>query len=326
MTRLSRLLFRWLFRSRRLARRVGQQVLKRSPVNVRPLLGIPKGRNPVTLALGLQAGRSSRRSTAEIAPLVRRRGQRLVRELEALRRRGGAAPAGATTSTGRRGTRRSRRSRRRRRDGLRDERALRRARALWRSTARSSCARARARFVQRDLYRTPGPDGSFCWSYSPDDRSRVLNATAKGARLLAQVGVSSRAGRTSSRRPGVARLRGALATRRRIVAVCRRRPTDVGGQLPHGLRPRRPDGVPGAHGRRGFDDAVDRGWRYYRSRFFDDGWRPRYYDTSALPVDCTAVAQSMITLCRFGDVSTALRIGAWSVETSSATTAASSTA
>lgn len=39
----------------RLVRRAGQQVLKRSPLNVRPLLGIQKGRNPVTLALGLHA-------------------------------------------------------------------------------------------------------------------------------------------------------------------------------------------------------------------------------------------------------------------------------
>ena len=48
-------------------------------------------------------------------------------------------------------------------------------------------------FLSRDLNRIEGPGGSFCWSYSPLDRQPVLNATAKGARLCAQV--SALAGR-----------------------------------------------------------------------------------------------------------------------------------
>ena len=42
-----------------------------------------------------------------------------------------------------------------------------------------------ASFVLRDLNRTPHGD-MFCWSYSPSDHQEVLNATMKGARLVAQ--------------------------------------------------------------------------------------------------------------------------------------------
>jgi len=43
-----------------------------------------------------------------------------------------------------------------------------------------------AAFLTEDLNRIPGEIG-FCWSYSPLDRQPVLNATAKGARLCAQL-------------------------------------------------------------------------------------------------------------------------------------------
>src|SRR6476619_7566287 len=44
-----------VFRSSRVIRIAGEQALKRSPINLRPLLRIPKGYNPVTLALVLEA-------------------------------------------------------------------------------------------------------------------------------------------------------------------------------------------------------------------------------------------------------------------------------
>ena len=41
---------------------------------------------------------------------------------------------------------------------------------------------------------------------------------------------------------------------------------------------------------------------------------PRYYDRSRYPIDATAAAQSLLTLCRFGDLATARRVADWSVE------------
>jgi hypothetical protein len=67
-----------LLRSRRLPRFAAQQLVLRSPVNLRPLLRVPEQRNPVTVALYLQgiadlvvAGRLDHKETAaEAAGLV----------------------------------------------------------------------------------------------------------------------------------------------------------------------------------------------------------------------------------------------------------------
>jgi hypothetical protein len=63
-----------------------------------------------------------------------------------------------------------------------------------------------------------------------------------------------------------------------------------------------------------FHDATQRGWEYYRANFFVDDVIPRYYSNETFPVDASACAQSLVTLCRFGDVGTALRVAAWVTE------------
>ena len=42
----------------------------------------------------------------------------------------------------------------------------------WLSRAREACE-----FILADLHRTPGPDSSFCFAYTPVDKSRVHNAS-----------------------------------------------------------------------------------------------------------------------------------------------------
>ena len=307
-------LFGWPLLRARLARRVGQQVLKRSPLNIRPVLGIRKGRNPVTLALGIQAWTELAAVDVAHRDWYVAEATRLVGELDALRTPGWSGACwgydfdwesrdstieaflptvvatGFVTNA---------------LVGAHERLAIDGALEL----CESACA-----FVREDLFRTPGPGESFCWSYSPNDRGRVLNATAKGARLLAQVGALT--GRVEL----FAEARATLD----YVAHWQRED----GSWPYAIDDPRTwadnfhtayvlDALSEYQARTeddGLGETLDRGWRYYRSHFFDDGWRPRYYDTSALPVDCTAVAQSMITLCRFGDVTTALRIAGWSVD------------
>jgi rhamnogalacturonyl hydrolase YesR len=63
-----------------------------------------------------------------------------------------------------------------------------------------------------------------------------------------------------------------------------------------------------------FRDVMERGWRYYRNNFFVDDRIPKYYPDKLYPIDATACAQSLLTLCRFGDVETALRVAEWAVQ------------
>jgi len=66
-------------------------------------------------------------------------------------------------------------------------------------------------------------------------------------------------------------------------------------------------------GDREFEPSLARGWHYYRDHFFEEAQIPRYYDNSTYPVDSTAAAQSILTLCRFGEADTALRVGMWMI-------------
>ena len=119
----------------------------------------------------------------------------------------------------------------------------------------------------------------------------MLNATAKGARLLAQVGAL--AGRRLALRGGQAdpRLRHALAAGRRVVALRRRRSPNVGGQLPHRVRPRCADGVPGRTGDEASHAPLDRGWLYYREPLLRRRLAAALLRHVPLsPLDCTAVA------------------------------------
>ena len=289
-----------VIRSRpRIVRRGAQQVLRRLPVNVRPLLGIRKGRNPVTLGLGLQAWAL----LATAMPAERERyaaeSARLVGQLRDVASPGwsgdcwgydfdwetrdatvraftptvvatGFVTNALFTSHERLGT-----------DG---------ALAL----CESACV-----FVTRDLHRTPGADGSFCWSYSPVDRGRVLNATAKGSRLLAQVGAE--AGRPELFDDA----------RRSLRFVVEHQRAD--GSWPYAIDDPRSwaDNFHTAYvldalaeyaqrtGDDAFAEATDAGGATTaRTSSRTTGCRSLRH--VAHPIDCTPVAQSMLTLCRFG--------------------------
>jgi len=302
-----------LLRSWKVPRLAAQQLLRRVPVNVRPLLGIRKGYNPVTVALVLEG--CAYLAEAQPARVVELRGraEQCVQELARMRSTGYSGscwgydfdwegryariPAGTPTIVA---------------TGIVTNALFLASSRFGLDEAATMCESA-ARFVLRDLPRTEAADGTFCWGYSPSDRQRVLNATMKGARLCAQV--YSLTGDEECR------------------AAAR---TTVGYLLAH----QREDGSwPYAvgdartwvdHFHTGYvldaldsfeqltdDEAVGRakarGWRYYRTTFFLDDRIPKYYEDRLYPIDATACAQSLLTLCRFGDTETARRVGEWTI-------------
>ncbi len=302
-----------LLRSNPVLRFGGQQVLKRLPVNVRPLLGIPKGYNPVTLGLMLHAYALLSAVDPARADRYRLHLGFCLDELKRLRSPGfsgdcwgydfpwqsryAALPAFAPTVVATAFVT----------NGLF---------AAYESAgveeAFSLCEGA-SRFVLRDLNRTRDPDGTFCWSYSPFDRQRVLNATLKGARLCAQVASVT----------GDAEAREAAA--QSVAYVAKHQRED--GSWPYSLGDARQwcDNFHTGYvlecladyrrltDERRFDDLTDRGWRYYRENFFADDVVPKYFDRRLHPIDATACAQSLITLVKFGDVATAGRVALWAI-------------
>jgi hypothetical protein len=300
----------WL-RSARLPRFAAQQAVRRLPVNLRPLLRVPRGRNPVTLALALQAYAHLHRVAAPAdAERHRARAERCVAELGRMRSPGWSGdcwgydfdwearytriPAWTPTIVA---------------TGIVTNALFEGHRLLGLEDAFAMCASA-VRFVLRDLERTPGPDATFCWSYSPLYRDTVLNATMKGARLCAQVHAV-----TGDPEPAAA----ATAT----VAYVASQQAESGA-WPYAVGDARRwadnlhtgyvleclDAYARCSGDTAFNETIRRGYAYYRSRFFTDRWDAKYFDDRVHPIDATACAQSIITLCRFGDTEAARRVAA----------------
>ena len=286
-----------------------QQVLKRIPFQTRPLFGIRPGYNPVTLALVLQA-LTYRDQAAGDAATRRETCVHLVSELERLQTRGysGACwgydfdwearyariPAWHPTVVA---------------TGFVTNALF----AAWRHfglSAARDLVLAAVPFVREDLQRTHEGD-TFCWSYSPTDRQSVLNATMKGARLLAQAVVAG---------GDPTWFEEAHATIGYVVARQR-----ADGSWPYSVGDTRSwadhfhtcynidclDEYQRLSGDQSFSESLQRGVDYYRQHFFAPGGVPKYYDQQLYPIDATCCGQALLTLLRFGDLDQARETADW---------------
>ncbi len=159
-----------------------------------------------------------------------------------------------------------------------------------------------ADFIERDLWR----DGYF--AYFAHDDTEIHNASLWAAFALNRI------------RPGNAKSECAL---RRVVDAQQR-----DGSWAYGTR-RHHGFVDGFHtgyvldlldrfraaGVDDLDDAIARGWAFYRKACFDDAGIPRSYAGRGGYLDAHAVAQAMASLCRFGDLGGAIHVAEWAVQT-----------
>lgn len=181
------------------------------------------------------------------------------------------------------------------------------------NVARSACD-----FVLRDLKVLAPAADELCFSYTPLDQRAVHNASMMGAWLLASVFKH-----TKERDLGMAALAAARFTARR--------------QLPDGSWPygeatndRWVDNfhtgfVLVALKRTGefmqtdeFDKCVLRGYRFWKKRMFLEDGTPKYYPDSTFPVDVHSVAQAILTFLEFRHedseaLEQAVRIAEWGI-------------
>jgi hypothetical protein len=175
-----------------------------------------------------------------------------------------------------------------------------------------SCVSA-AEFLLRDVERVVATDDSFCWGYFPRDRQLVPNATMKGARLCAQVFSLT----------GDRELRDTARTTVKFVAAHQR----PDGAWPYAVGDARSwvdnfhtgyvleclDAYERYADDTSFSSAKARGWQYYRASFLTEDYVPKYYDHRVTPIDATACAQTISTLCTFGDVPAAAQVALWTI-------------
>lgn len=161
---------------------------------------------------------------------------------------------------------------------------------------------AAARFVADHLHRHQDQDG-VCFSYSPGDRTRVFNASLFGARILAQAAPHD---------PRNAAAWIALA-RQAVEWVMARQAPDgswIYGEAAHwqwidnlhtgfNLETIHRTGL--LLGIRDWDEGLARGLRFYRDHLFGQDGTPRYYTTRAWPLDPHSFAQGALTFLRLAE-------------------------
>jgi hypothetical protein len=303
-----------ILRSSKVVRFGAQQLGRRLPVNLRPLLRIRKGYNPVTLGLVIEGSARLAHVQPERASLLEERVRDCIDELKRLSSSGysgscwgydfhwearfGRLPPYMPTIVA---------------TGIVSNALFVAYRLLGVEEAFELCESA-ARFVLNDVSRTDYRDGTFCWGYFPGDRQQVLNATMKGVRLCAQV-------------YSVTKDESCLdAAQRTAQFVASNQRED--GSWPYAAADPRSwaDSFHTAYVLDAFDEyerhtgddhfagTKHRGWNYYRANFFADDCTPMHYARRRYPVDATTCAQSLLTLSRFGDVAAAQRAGDWTIQ------------
>ena len=167
----------------------------------------------------------------------------------------------------------------------------------WLERAREACD-----FVLSDLHRTPGADGSFCFSYTPLDRTCVHNASMLGAELLARV----------SRETGERELREAALGATRFTLAAQ----SADGSWPYGTLPFQSwidsfhtgfvlvslDAVVRACDKPEWLTPLRRGYAFFKERFFLADGTPKYYHDELYPIDAHSAAQALVTFSALSHV------------------------
>jgi hypothetical protein len=182
------------------------------------------------------------------------------------------------------------------------------------STAQSVCE-----FILKDLRRSVETQSEVCFSYSPHSTTRIYNASLLAAEVLAGVAALNRNEELLE-----------WAERAARYVVTHQRPD---GSWAYGDEPSQQwidnfhtafvlfslkriveAGLLGTE----FQQALKRGYDYWRSAFFlADGW-PKYYHDDPYPADAHAGASAIVTFLELGDLNEnstdlAERVASWTI-------------
>lgn len=167
-------------------------------------------------------------------------------------------------------------------------------------------------FIIKDLNKSD-IQGKFCYSYSPYDSQKVINATMKAARLLAQVYSITKENYLYEE---------AKKTVQFVVEQQR-----IDGSWPYSIGDKRNwsdnfhtgyvldclDEFNKCCDDDNWREQLEKGFLFYKKNFFTKDFKPKYYSDSIYPIDTTAAAQSILTLARFGEYEFAINVAKWTI-------------
>lgn len=300
-----------LLRSNHFIRFASQQLIKRSPINLRPILGIKKGENPVTLGLALQAYVSMKHSGLmnEDHPIT----SQLIQRLDETRSgyfkeacwgydfpweaRYASIPAHYPTIVA---------------TGIISNALF----QSWQNTGDKKTAEiiiSACKFAGNNLQKTKTASGHFFYSYSPLDHECVFNAGMKAVRLFAQGYQISNDSHWSK------------LAEQALDGILHHQNED--GSWPYSLRNTGHwiDNYHTAYILDCLDEyikitgdtlpkaSLEKGYSFYKEHFISEQGLPSLYHNKLYPVDCTGAAQTLLTLSRFNDIECAVKVAEWTI-------------
>ena len=293
------------------------QLLKRSPLNMRPLLRVPKGYNPKGMGLFMSSYLRKYQLTGDPKALDRVRffAEWLYKNISPgysgacwgynfdWPNRGFFAPAGTPTAVNTAFIA----------SAFLDLYELPSSPCLEASDTPLGIARSACDFILRDLNRLEPSPYELCFSCTPLDHRWVHNANILGALLLARVYKYTEEETLA---------RHAIASARFTAA---RQRSD--GTWPYG-EGKQDTWVDNFHtgfvlvalkqiaqylDTKKFDRVLDRGYRFWKQHMFLPEGTPKYYPDRVYPIDIHNVAQAVLTFLEFADLDPEAREWAWRV-------------
>ncbi|MDQ7818398.1 MAG: hypothetical protein RDU14_15330 [Melioribacteraceae bacterium] len=287
-----------ILKTNKLVRFGFQQVFRRIPINFRPLLGIKKGLNPVTLGLSIQAFTYLAQFNKKKERFYLEKINYCLAELISLQSKGYSGSCwGYEFDWEARYVRVNAYTPTIVATGFITN-ALFEYYKIYKDQRAKNLILSASQFVIKDLNRTYDNNGDFCFSYSPYDKQIVFNATMKGARLLAQC---------YSINNDTELL---IDIKKTIAFVMKYQEANGAWSYSGGDARTWIDNFHSAYvldclseyilltGDRTFERNLELGKEYYINTFFENNGTPRYFSNKIFPIDSTCAAQSIITLTR----------------------------
>jgi len=302
-----------LLRTNKLIRFGALQFEKRFPINLRPFLLIPKGLNPVTLGLCIQAYKNLAVISPEHKSRYEHRINKLIKNLIELIPGGykGACwgydfdwearyaniPSYQPTIVA---------------TGIITNALFNAHLALNIPEALDLCISS-SDFILHDLNRTYNGD-NFCFSYSPFDKQIVFNASMKGARGLVQVYSITK---DEFLKEQAKKAVGFVMKHQDQNGAWNYSKNKVGDWIDNyhtGYVIDCLDDYIRYSGDTTYKKNLEKSFIYYKEHFFEEGRIPKSYNNNVYPVDCTAAAQSLLTLVRFDQLDLAQNVALWMID------------
>lgn len=301
------------FKTNKWVRFGAQQLVKRSAINLRPLLFVPKKINPVTLGLCVQGYCNLIKVYPEKKVELETKINSLIYQLERLipigyhgacwgydfdwEARYARVPAYQPTIVA---------------TGIISNALFIAFQTTGNKKALELCTSS-ALFILKDLHRTVESDGAFCFAYSPFDKEKVFNASMKGVRILAQV--YSQTKEESLKQIAQKAVQYVMKHQRNDGAWIYSQ-SDAGTWIDNyhtGYILDCLDEYIKQTGDNQYAEHLKNGFEYYRTNFFENNTIPKFYNQKTVPVDCTAAAQSLLSLTRFGEIKTATQVAQYMI-------------